>query len=95
MRARHGVGHGVERNRQVEVDAVLAFEKAKLTPAFPATAGRDRVPPHRPQPDAVIISASLGGNRPDPDRAIYARIFTAIDSRCTWSANDRRGSSSP
>jgi hypothetical protein len=58
MRARHGVGHGVEQNRQVEIDAVLVLKKAKLTPTSAATSGRQKAPPHQPQPRTVIVSAA-------------------------------------
>ena len=79
MRARHGVGHGVEQNRQVEIGAVLVLEKAKLTPTSAATSGRHHAPPHQPQPRTIIVSANPKEACQAYNRAIYARIFTAID----------------
>jgi hypothetical protein len=74
MRARHGVGHGGERNLQVEIGAVLDLERPSLT----------QQPPRRQHAQRPSVSPLPSPSRREKSRqahnsAIYARILAAID----------------
>jgi hypothetical protein len=83
MRARHGVGHGVEQNRQVEIGAVLVLKKAKLTPTSAPRQGAQRPAASISATHYHRLDMSRRG-RQAPNRAIYARIFTAIDNKALF-----------